>query len=119
MGFQIYNDKVTTLPLICQTSAGVTQAFPSGSNPVAVSSNPTSLGAIVALGTGGVGFKLVLTPKVQASPGLVVTVTNVGMSPVNFVVDIVADPNMLSVAIDTSATAVTTAPQNVPVAAGP
>lgn len=119
MNFQLYNDKVWTLPLQCQNAASVVQPFPSGSSPSAVSSNPASLNAEVALGTGGVGFKLILTPKVQASPSLTVTVTNVGMTPAVFVVDVVPDPNILSVAVDDIPADVTTAPQNVPVAPGP
>lgn len=123
MNFQLYNDKVWTFPLNSQNSAGVAQALPGTANPAAVSSNPASLGAaIIATGppTGGItGRALVLTPKVQASPGLTVTVTNAGMAPVIFGVDIVADPDLLTVAVDTVPADITTAPQSIPVAPGP
>ncbi len=121
MNFQLYNDKVWTFPLKSQNALGVSTALPGTANPAAVSSNPASLGAaIIATGppTGGItGYSLVLTPKVQASPGLTATVSNVGMAPVIFAVDIVADPNLLSVMVDTVGD--TTTAQNIPTAPGP
>ncbi len=115
--FQVYNDKIWTLPIKCQNSSGVFVAFPSGSNLAAVSSNPASLGAVVTSTI--LGTNLVLTPKVQVSPGLTVTITGVALAPINFMVDIVADPNLLSIAVDTTPADGTTVSQNVPIAAGP
>lgn len=122
MNFQLYNDKIWTFPLKCQNASGI-QPWPAGSNPVAVSSNPASLtasaNAILGFGNAITGYALVLTPKVQASPGLTVTVTNVGMDPVVFTADIVTDPDRLSVVVDSAATDYTTSPQNVPADPGP
>jgi hypothetical protein len=118
MNFQLYNDKVWTFSIKPQNAAGVAQPWPANSSPQAVSSNPASLVAGVQLGSNNT-FTLVLTPKVQVSPGLTVTVTNSGMAPLVFVVDIVADPDLLTVAADTVAADITTTPQNIPVAPGP
>ncbi len=115
MNFQVYNNKIWTFPLRCQNAAAVSQPFPAGSSFAVVSSNPASLTAAATAVTGG--YNLVLTPKVQASPGLTVTVTTAGMAPAVFMVDIVADPNLLSVVVDT--TAPTTTPLAIPVAPGP
>jgi hypothetical protein len=116
MNFQLYNDKIWTFPIKCQNAGGV-QPWPLNANPLAVSSNPASLGARVI---GQVpSLFLELTPKVQVSPGLTVTVSNAGMAPVVFGVDIVADPDMLSVVVDAVAADITTSAQNVPTAAGP
>ncbi len=118
MNYQLYNDKIWTLPLKCQNSAAVAQPFPAGGpTPAVTSSNPASLGASVQ--QSGSGYTLVLTPKVQVSPGLTVTVTNIGMAPASLSVDIVADPNLLTVVIDNVVADATTVPQNIPVAAGP
>ncbi len=116
MNFQLYNDKVWSFPIKCQNASGVAQPFPPGTGPNVVSSNPVSLGAAIGLVSGG-GFTLELTPKVQVSPGITVTVSSVGMDSSAFVVDIVADPNRLSVAIDSAAAA--SVAQNVPTAPGP
>ncbi len=113
MSFQLFNNKTWTFPLKCQNAAGVAQPFPT--NPSAESSNPASLSAAI-LGPSP-GFFLMLTPKVQVSPGLTVTVSATGMAPVVFAVDVAADPDMLSVAVDTANA--TTAVQNVPTAPGP
>jgi hypothetical protein len=122
MNFPLYNDKVWTFPLKCQNSSGI-QPWPAGSNPVATSSNPASLtasaNAILGFGNAITGYALVLTPKVQASPGLTVTVANVGMDSIIFTVDIVSDPGRFSVVVDTADTDYTISPQNVPAATGP
>ncbi len=114
MNFQAFNDKVWTLPLKCLNASSVAVAFPAGSNLAAVSSNPASLGASIANGT-----NLVLTPKVQNSPGITVTVTGVALAPAVLVVDVVADPNLLSVSVDTTPADDSTVSQSVPVASGP
>jgi hypothetical protein len=111
MNFQLYNDKVWTIPLKCKDATGADKPFPT--SPVAVSSNPASLG--VAIGQSP--WVLILTPKVQTSPGLVVTLSSVGADGTTFVVDIVADPNRLSVSVDSLAA--TSTVQNIPTAPGP
>ncbi len=110
MNFQLHNDKVYTIPLKCQNATGP-QPFPSF--PVAVSSNPDSLGVSIGMGP----FVLLLAPKVKLSPGITVTVSSLGADPATVVVDIVADPDRLSVLIDSAAA--TSAVQAVPVAPGP
>ncbi len=110
--FQIYNDKVWTFPLKCVSAAGVIQpSFPSGLT--VTSSSPNSLGAAEVLG------KLVLTPLVQASLGITVTISGAGLIPATLTCDIVSDPNALNVVIDMTAIDVTTVNQNVPTAPGP
>lgn len=116
MNFQIFNDKVYTFPIKCHAADNVLQAFPPGYAPSAISSNPASLTVQTGFVSGG-GFSLTLIPKVQGSSGLTVTVSAVGMASNAFVVDIVPDPDLLTVAVDTSG--VTTATQNVPTAPGP
>ncbi len=119
MNFQLHNDKVWTFAIKPQNAAGLVP-WPNGSNPSVVSSNPASLGAAVAMGNGQIGqpatYFMVLTPKVQISPGLSVTISNVGMQPVTFAVDVVADPDMLSVTVDPVPF---TTPQSVPTVPGP
>jgi hypothetical protein len=116
MNFPLYNDKVWTFPLKCQNAAGAVQPGPTtGAWPTAVSDNPASLGASVVYQAPL--FNLVLTPKVQASPGISVTVSYVGMASATFTADIVTDPNLISVAIDSAD--VTSISQSIPSAPGP
>ncbi len=116
MNFQLYNDKTYTFPLQCKNASGVVQPWPTtGAWPVAVSDNPGSLAASVTYVAPS--FKLVLKPMVQASPNISVTVSYIGMGPAIFVADIVADPDLISVAVDASG--VTTATQSIPTNTGP
>ncbi len=115
MNFQLYNDKIYTFSLHTVNAANVTQPWPSGI-PTVVSSNPASLSATISSVDFVTAFSLVLTPKVKVSPGLTVTVSNTGVAPAVFVVDVVSDPDMLSVVVDSTPTTVA---QNVPTAPGP
>ena len=114
MSFQLYNDKVYTFPIAAHNALGASQPW-GATNPLAVSSNPASLGARVIWQAPS--FFLVLTPAVQASPGLSVTVSYTGMASATLGVDIVPDPDLVSVAIDSSTA--TSVSQNVPTAPGP
>ena len=109
----LYNDKVYTFPIHAKNALGADQPW-GATNPLAVSSNPASLGARVIWQAPD--FFLVLTPAVQASPGLSVTVSYNGMASAVLNVDIVPDPDLVSVVIDNSPT---TVPQNVPTNPGP
>lgn len=118
--FQAYNDKVWTLPIKCfnPTTSVTTAAFPSGTAFTVTSSLPNSL-SVAFSGNDNTAW-IVLTPKVQASPGISVTVAGTNMVSQTLLVDVVADPAAQNqVSIDTSSSDVTTAPQNVPTAAGP
>ncbi len=109
---QLYNDRVYAYPLVAMQN-GATVAFPAGLS--AASSLPNSLGAAIG-GTESAPI-LYLTPKVQASVGITVTVTGASMAPLVEVYDIVADPNLVSIALGSGAP--TTSAQNVPTAPGP
>jgi len=116
MNFQVYNDKVYILPLKCQSASGAPGAW-GPREPTPVSGNPNSLGATIRWVDPN--YFLVLTPKVQTSPGLSVSVSYVGMASANIAVDIIPDPNLISVIIDSNPANVTSEAQNVPTAPGP
>ena len=101
----LYNDKVYKYALT--TVSGV--AIPSGANPVATSSAPNSLNAGIFNGV------LTLTPLVQQSTGITVTITGIGVGPASQTFDIAADPNLVVLAFGTP----TTVAQAIPTAPGP
>ncbi len=118
--FQAYNDKVWTLPVKCfnPNTSATTAAFPSGTNLTLTNSLPNSLGATLT-GSDSALF-LILTPKVQASPGISLTVSGTNMVAQTLLVDVVDDPAVQNqVSIDTTSADITTTAQSVPTSAGP
>lgn len=114
--FELPNDEVVTITIETTNSAGVVEPYPSGDVFTAASSSP-SLG--VAIGADAKGnAAVVLTPLVQASPGITVTVSDsAGLSSATLVVDIVPDVTDTNIVLDVAdATHVS---QPVPAAPGP
>jgi hypothetical protein len=112
--FELKNDTVASIPVEVEDAAGAVVPTPAGDTFTAVSSNPASLTAIITPGTS----TLVLTPLVQASPGLSVAVNDAnGLTAVTLVVDIVADLSPTQVALDVADA--TTVSQPVPENPGP
>lgn len=115
---QIYNDKVTVIPLnaVLQATQAAT-TWPSGTSLTATSSKPLSLSASIS--SVGSNATLVLTPLVQASTGISVTVSSPGLVGVSELFDIVSDPNLVQILIDSNAADQTTTQQAVPANPGP
>lgn len=115
--FELPNDEVVTITIKTTTSSGSVVPVPSGDTFTATSSNPASLG--VAVGTDASGAPaIVLTPLVQASPGLTVTVADSsGLAQASQIVDIVADVTPANVVLDLADATHTS--QAVPTNAGP
>lgn len=112
----IYNDKVSSAPLLFQNSVGVTVAAPSG-DTLTASSGSASLGAAIG-GTTSAPL-LVLTPMVQAGTGYVVTVSDTkGLPAATFTFNITSDPaTPTQIALNTLT--MTTVSQAIPAAPGP
>lgn len=114
--YELLNDTVAAIPIQTTNSQGVVEPPPSGDVFTAVSSSP-SLGAAVSKDAGG-NPTLVLTPLVQASPGITVTVSdNAGLKVATQLVDIVQDTTDTNVILDLAGAATTS--QTVPTAPGP
>ena len=113
----LLNDTIATVPITTEDSAGAVEAYPTGDTFTAVSSNPASLGvAIVVVSPTQSNF--VLTPLVQVSPGLTVTISDSsGLPPEILTVNIVDDT--VDTQIVANLGAVTTVAQPVPTATGP
>ena len=115
--YELPDDEVLTVTIKTTNSAGATEPVPAGDTFTVVSSNPASLQA--AIGTDAAGNPaVVLTPLVQASPGLTITVSDsAGLAQAVQIIDIVADVTPRNVVLDfADAVAV---PQAVPAAPGP
>lgn len=115
--FELLNDQIVTITIKTTNSAGATEPAPAGDVFSVVSSNPTSLGA--AMGTDAAGNPaVVLTPLVQASPGLSITVSDsAGLAQDVQIVDIVQDLTPTNVVLDLAAA--THVSQPVPTNPGP
>lgn len=114
---EILNDTVVTIPIQTQDAAGQVVPAPPGDTFTAASSLTASLGAAIAADANG-NPTLVLTPLVQASPGITVTVSDAdGLTQAVQICDIVADLTPKNVVLDIAAE--TTTPQPVPGAPGP
>ena len=112
--FELANDEIATIPILTDNAAGLPVAPPAGDTFTAVSSNPASLGVAVIASPAAV----VLTPLVQLSPGLTVTVSDsAGLSAFTQIVDIVADATAKAITLDIANA--TEVPQPVPAAPGP
>ncbi len=111
--FELANDEVATIPILVDDAAGTAVPAPSGDTFTAVSSSP-SLGVSIVASPAAV----VLTPLVQASPGITVTVSDsAGLTSATLVVDIVPDTTPKAITLNVAA--VTETPQPVPTAPGP
>jgi len=113
----LLNDTIESVPIQYEDAGGAVVPAPTGDSLTAVSSNPASLGAAIGADTNGNPL-LVLTPLVQVSPGLTVTVTDSsGLPALTRVVDIVADLKATNIVLDDAGA--TTVSQAVPVNPGP
>lgn len=114
--FELPNDEIVTITIETTNQAGAVEPYPAGDVFTAASSSP-SLG--VAIGTDAKGNPaVVLTPLVQASPGIVVTVSDsAGLSSATLTVDIVPDVTDTNIILDVSDA--THVAQPVPAAPGP
>jgi hypothetical protein len=115
--FELPNDEVVTIDIETTNSVGTVEAAPAGDVFTVVSSAPASLGAAIGVGTAGAPA-IVLTPLVQVSPGITVTVSDsAGLAQVALTVDIVQDVTPTNLILDVAdATHVS---QPVPTAPGP
>jgi hypothetical protein len=115
--FQLANDTIATIPILALDAAGAAVPAPTSDTFSVVSSDPTSLGA--SIGTDASGSPaVVLTPLVQVSPGLTITVSDsAGLTSDAQVVDIVADLAPKAISLDTADATTTT--QAAPTAPGP
>jgi hypothetical protein len=114
--FELPNDEVVSIPISTADAAGTIEPSPPNDTFSAVSSNPASLGASVSVVAGNP--MLVLTPLVQVSPGITVTVSDsAGLAQAALVVDIVADTTDTTIVLNTAAA--TEVSQPVPTAPGP
>ena len=115
--FELPNDEVVTITIQTTDSAGTVEPVPAGDVFTAVSSLPASLGATIGVDASGAPA-LILTPLVQASPGIIVTVSDsAGLVQAVQIVDIVADVADTNIILDVSAA--THVSQPVPTAPGP
>ena len=121
MNYELANDTVAYIPITTLDAAGAVVPAPSGDAFSAASSNPASLTAAIGVmpaGSAIQGPALVLTPLVQASPGLTVTITDTaGLTSDTQDVDIVQDLTPKSIGLNL--TGATTTPQAVPTNPGP
>jgi hypothetical protein len=114
---ELLNDTVATYPILTTDEDGVGVPAPTGDVFTVVSSNPASLGAAIGATAAG-GPAVVLTPLVQQSPGLSITVSDsAGLTVFTDGVDIVSDLTPKAIGLDT--TNVTTVAQAEPTNPGP
>jgi hypothetical protein len=115
--FELQDDKVYTIPILTRDAAGDVVAAPAGDTFSVVSSNPASLDATVGADANGAPA-VVLTPMVQASPNLTVTVSDsAGLEVDTQGFDIVGDLTPKAIGLDLSGA--TTTDQPVPTNPGP
>ena len=115
--FELANDEVATIPILVDDAAGQAVPAPTGDTFSAVSSNPASLTATIGATAAG-NPAVVLTPLVQASPSLTVTVTDTaGLTAFTQIIDIVADLTPKAITLDLANVTETTQP--TPTAPGP
>ena len=119
--FELPNDEIVTIPIETTNQAGVVEPVPSG-DVFSVASSSASLGVaigVVPAGAPGAGGPaIVLTPLVQASPGITVTVTDsAGLQQWVQIVDIVPDVTDTNIVLDVANA--TSVAQPVPTAPGP
>jgi hypothetical protein len=115
--FEIPNDEVFTFTIHTATATGTIEPAPAGDVFAVVSSNPTSLGVAIGVDASGAPA-LIVTPLVQLSPGISVTVSDsAGLAQDVQMFDIVADVTPTNVVLDLAGGTHTAQP--VPTAPGP
>lgn len=115
--YELKDDTVATVPILTTNSAGVVEPPPTGDIFSVTSSNPASLTAAIGQTAAG-NPAVVLTPLVQASPGLTFTVSDsAGLKVATQIVDIVQDTTPTNIILDLADA--TTVPQPVPTPPGP
>ena len=112
--FELTNDEVVTVPIQTTNAAGAVEAPPTGDVFTAVSSSPSLGVAVVTTPM----LALVLTPLVQASPNITVTVSDSsGLAVATQLVDIVPDVTDTNIILNLSGASHVAQP--VPTAPGP
>lgn len=116
--FQAYNDRVWTLPAPTLINPANNQSVSTNGIPFTVTSSlPDSLKVNFA---SPISNAIILTPLVQNSPGITVTVSSPGLTSASFLVDVVTDPNPpLQIVVDSTQADATSTGQNVPTSPGP
>lgn len=116
--YQLFNDKIASVPIVFKDGLGNPITQPEGDGFSVANVSPNSVTASMSFtGANNVGPHLNLVPKVQTSPGLVVTVTDTLGHVVSIPFDIVGDPNAVVMVADMAN--ITTTSQAVPSAPGP
>jgi hypothetical protein len=115
--YELPNDEIDTITIKTQNTAGTTEPVPTGDVFSVTSSKPASLGTAVGMDKGG-NPAIVLTPLVQVSPGITVTVSDTaGLKVATLVVDIVQDVTPSNIVLDTADAMHVS--QSVPASPGP
>lgn len=115
--YELKNDTVLTIPIHTADVSGTVEPPPAGDVFSVSSSNASSLGAAIAKDDNG-NPTLVVTPLVQASPGITVVVSDSsGLTVASQVFDIVPDTTDTQIILDLADA--TTAAQAVPANTGP
>lgn len=100
---QIDDDWVMSVPIVTQNSAGAVVAAPAGDTYTVTSSLPASLQAAIGTMADGTTPAVILTPMVQASTGITITVTDsAGLASSVSLWDIVQDVQATQLALDVS-----------------
>jgi hypothetical protein len=114
---ELEDDVVATITIGTTNSAGVVEPVPVGDTFSVVSSKPASLQAAIGVDKSG-NPAVVLTPLVQASPGITITVSDSkGLAALQQIVDIVPDVTPTNILLDIAG--MTTASQPAPTNPGP
>lgn len=115
--YELKNDTVATITIQTVNSAGTVEPYPPGDVFSVTSGNAASLGAAIGKDSAG-NPALVLTPLVQASPNIMVTVSDsAGLAVAKQLVDIVIDVSDTNVILDLADA--TTVSQSIPSEPGP
>jgi hypothetical protein len=115
--FQLLNDEIATVTIKATNQGGLTEPLPSGDVFTVVSSKPASLTAAIGKDAGG-NPAVILTPLVQASLGLSITVTDSsGLKAATLGVDISQDVRPANIVLDVVDATFTSQP--TPTAPGP
>jgi hypothetical protein len=115
--FELPSDEVATVTIKTTNSAGIVEPMPAGDVFTATSSAPASLGVTVGKDAAGAPA-IVLTPLVQVSPNITITVSDsAGLAQAVQIVDVVLDVNPKNIILDVPGAVLT--PQPTPTATGP
>jgi hypothetical protein len=114
---ELLNDAVYTVTIKATNQGGTTVPLPAGLTLTAVSSDPAALEAVIGVDASG-NPAVVLTPLVDASPNITVTISDAaGLTPATKVFDIVIDTTAATLSLDMTDAAHVS--QVSPVAPGP